>query len=53
MAIRIMSQTARTKLPHDDPDTVFDEASLGSTIYEEAADSLRVLSVQVGEVGGQ
>jgi hypothetical protein len=47
MAIRIMAQTVRTKLPHDDPDTVFDEASLGAAIYEEAADLLRVLSVQV------
>jgi len=46
--IRALGKTVRTSLPQDDPRTPFDEASLGSAVYNEAVEQLRVLTTAVG-----
>jgi len=48
IALRNITNTARTKLPRDDPDTLFNEESLGASIYEEVIMHCRLLSNQVG-----
>ncbi len=49
LSLRLICSHIRQNLPLDDPSTVFDESTLGTTIYNEAQELVRMLSICVGQ----